>query len=89
MLKHTDAIRKTTGADVVDLTTACLGQLRHIERKERANRLRDPRPHPRLKRPLNRLKMREKAIQQSDTFITCPGRSAPGRHRLAWESALG
>ena len=46
MLKHTDAIRKTTGADVVDLTTACLGQLRHIERKERANRLRGPKTPP-------------------------------------------
>jgi hypothetical protein len=47
MLKHTDAIRKGTGVDVVDLTTACLGQLRHIERRERANRLRGP------KTPLN------------------------------------
>lgn len=42
MLKHTDAIRKGTGVDVVDLTTACLGQLRHIERIERANRLKGP-----------------------------------------------
>ena len=39
MLKHTDAIRKSADVTVVELTTACLGQLRHIERKERAKRL--------------------------------------------------
>lgn len=40
MLKHADTIKRGTGCSVVDLTTACLGQLRHIERIERANRSR-------------------------------------------------
>lgn len=46
MLKHTETIRKGTGVDVVDLTTACLGQLRHIKRIERAKRVKGPKTPP-------------------------------------------